>query len=76
MRVNDEFATLTIETACSEYGAKRFLWGMTDIALGPTILVNNYDAERVRPCHYRGLPIYAYEDIHLMRAIISCRRAR
>ena len=71
MRVNDEFATLTIETACSEYGAKRFLWGMTDIALGPTILVDNYDAERVRPCHYRGLPIYAYEDIHLMAASVA-----
>lgn len=44
---------------------------MTDAALGPTILADRYDASRVRPRHYRDLPIYAYEDIHLMAAQVA-----
>ncbi len=44
---------------------------MTDAAIGPTVFVDRYDANRVRPNHYRDLPIYAYEDIHLMAAEVA-----
>lgn len=44
---------------------------MSDAALGPTIFVDRYDAQRARPRHYRDLPIYAYEDIHLMAAEVA-----
>jgi len=44
---------------------------MSEAALNPTILVDRYDAARARPRHYRDLPIYAYEDIHLMAAEVA-----
>ncbi|HVA12689.1 MAG TPA: methyltransferase domain-containing protein [Stellaceae bacterium] len=44
---------------------------MSDATLGPTILVDRYDADRVRPHHYRDVPIYAYEDVHLMAAEVA-----
>lgn len=44
---------------------------MSDAALAPTILVDRYDAARARPRHYRDLPIYAYEEIHLMAAEVA-----
>lgn len=44
---------------------------MTDAALGPTIVVDHYDADRPYTQDYRDLPIYAYEDIHLAAADVA-----
>jgi SAM-dependent methyltransferase len=44
---------------------------MSDTTFGPTIITDRYDTDRLRPIHYRDLPIYAYEDIHLMAADVA-----
>ena len=45
---------------------------MSDTTFSPTIVTDRYDTERVRPVHYRDLPIYDYEDIHLMAGDVAC----
>jgi SAM-dependent methyltransferase len=44
---------------------------MSETALGPTILVDRDDADGSRPRQYRDLPIYAYEEIHLIAAEVA-----
>jgi SAM-dependent methyltransferase len=44
---------------------------MSETVLEPTILVDRYEAEGPRLRHYRDLPIYAYEEIHLTAAEVA-----
>src|SRR5579863_8375666 len=44
---------------------------MSETALGPAIHVDLCDADRPRPRHYRDLPIYADEEIHLVAAEVA-----
>jgi SAM-dependent methyltransferase len=41
---------------------------MSDVAINHTVVVDTYRTGLARPRSYRDLPIYAYEEIHLMAA--------